>query len=209
MNVSKIKPCILALALSSTTLVHAQEEQDQPFFPAWEWGIALGTLNIDSESAEEQLIGDSADFVISFTADYSTKNWLTTLGFDWVSYDDKAGFTVRTEDQFGREDDSSSDASGILVYGAFGPQWRFGEEQKTTAFVQAGYSAMFASDRGIDNCSNCPSQDIDIDGGLYARAGIMQKVSDTFGIGLSATQYLSSDDLENGISFTMKWTPNS
>lgn len=211
MNVSKIlKSGLLALPLLTTTLSYAQEDAaEHTVTPAWEWSVSLGSMNIDSESAANEAIGDSTDFVLGFSADYSTQRWITSIGLDWVSYDDKAGFSQRTENQFGREDDSSSDATGLLFYGAFGPQWRFGQEQKTSVFLQAGLSTMFSSERSIDYCTDCYSEDIDIEGGVFARAGFMQKVGNTMALGLNFTQYLRSDDLENGFNIILRWSPNS
>jgi len=209
MNVKQtIKSSLLALPLAFSTPLIAQEDvQDDAFSPRWEWGISIGTMGIDEESATIQEIGDSADYVLGFSADYSTQRWLTSISLDWVSYDDKAGFSQRTQNSLtGQEDDSSSSADGFLLSAAFGPQWRFGTEDKASVFVQAGFSTMFGSERSIPNCTNCQSKDIDIDGGVFAKAGLMYQTGQSVAIGINTIQYLSSDDLEGGFNFVIKYT---
>ena len=59
-----------------------------------------------------------------------------------------------------------------------------------------GLSGIFFSERSISSCSNCYSEDIDIDGGLYGVLGVGHKLG-YFDIGLQFHQYFTGD-LDNG-----------
>jgi hypothetical protein len=58
---------------------------------------------------------------------------------------------------------------------------------------------MIVSERTISNCSNCYSEDIDIDGGPYAGAALGLG-SDRVGVTFRYNQYLEGDD---GIESTL------
>ena len=62
----------------------------------------------------------------------------------------------------------SSDAGAVTGYVATGYEWKFGADQDLTVLAQVGYTHLFSSERSIDYCRNCYSEDIDIDGGVYA-----------------------------------------
>jgi len=194
-----LKTLIASLFLSFTALAFAQDEQQEgAFFPSWEFGGTVGVLNLDSASANREFI-DSEAYVFGGFAEYVMESWLISLGMDFIVYDDNAEFTQRTEDFFGDEEDTSSDANGFILFGAVGPKWQFGE---TLLTVQGGYAQMFASERGISNCSDCFSEDIEIDAGAFGRATIRQNAGPV-AIGLSYTQFIGSDDIDNKITFSV------
>jgi hypothetical protein len=56
---------------------------------------------------------------------------------------------------------------------------------------------MLASERGISNCSNCYSEDIEIDGGIYGVLGVGQTLG-SLDLSVQFQQYLSGD-LDNTI----------
>ena len=201
------KKSLLRGVIASTTLLlsasvladsMSSENEDAVFSPSWEFGGSIGITNIDSVSARTEFIEDDA-LTFGFYADYAMKSWLISLGFDFLSYDDEAEFSQTTEDIFGDEEDSSSDATGFLLYGAVGPKWQFND---TVLSVQGGYAHMISSERSISYCSNCYSEDIDIEGGVFGRVGVRQNAGPV-AIGLHYTNYFGSDELENTISLSI------
>jgi len=193
------KYAMAACALVAAQASYAQgSEPVDVFYPSWEFGGTLGILNIDDASASRELI-DSEAYVFGGFADYVMESWMISLGLDFISYDDNAEFTQRTEDFFGDEDDSTSDANGFVIFAAVGPKWQFGD---TLLTVQGGYGHMFASERSISYCDNCYSEDIDIEAGLFGRATVRQNAGPV-AIGLTFTQYLNSDDIDNQFALSI------
>lgn len=200
-----MKKIISALALASlSSFTFAQDGlNDEAYVPTdgWDWGGRLAMLSIDEDTARTQGVDDSA-YLIGFEGNYRQSSWVTTLGMDIVVYDDNEEFsqTVVGDGLFNDGDVSveSSSATGVLLSVATGYEWRFTESNDVSVLVQAGYSQMFASDRSIDNCEDCYSEDIDVDGGLFAAVSLM-KSNENFDIGLYFQQYLTGDGLDNGL----------
>ena len=163
-------------------------DQERTF---WDLGFDLGSVTLDSAEAEAQGVEDGAG-VVAVTANYNRAQWLISLGLDVVVYEDTESFTVIVRDTFGDEFKADSDASGVVLSAAAGPQWYFGSDQQINLFAQAGLAAMVKSEREISQCSDCPSQDIELDAGPFVMAGANYYFN-KFGIGLLAHQYLSGD----------------
>lgn len=188
--------CVVVFGLLMSASVSAQAD----LAGKWEFAGYLGHTTIDENIAAENFIEDNA-LSVGFTADYDHGNWLTTLGAEFISYRDNAGFSQLTEDFFGDVDEQDSSANGFVVSAATGPAWHF-SEARTMLYVQAGMSAMLASDRSIANCSNCAEEDIDVDAGFFAKAGVvktLQRVS----FGFHVVNYFNDDGLENSIQLSI------
>ncbi len=172
-----------------------------------EWGYTAyaNIVNIDSDTALAQGIDDSA-YSIGISADYLQNNWITSLGAEIIVYDDNAEFTQVVEGSgvFNRGDVSteSSTANAILAYVGTGYQWSFGEEQDVALTLQGGFSHLFESTRSIDSCSNCYSEDIDVDAGAYVKASLL-KSGETFRFGVHIQQFLGGDGLTNAIGLSL------
>lgn len=123
-------------------------------------------------------------------------DWVTSLGVDIIFYDDNNEFSqdVIGDGLFndGEHSRESSSAMGFLLSAASGYQWVFGKENKAALQLQGGFSAMLSSERSISNCSDCRSEDIDIDGGAFVRAKLLGTGS-TIKYGLVLTQYVNGD----------------
>lgn len=188
-----IAVCLMA---SSSSLV-AQESLGNE--GTWEFSGRLGTLGIDSETALAQGIDDSG-FILGMTADYIQNGWVTSLGGDYIGYDDNASFRQEVEGSglFNNGDISvaKSDASAVSLFVASGYQWLLGEQQQAAALVQLGITGVFASERGIDSCTDCYSEDIDVDGGVFIQTSLKQDVG-SFSIGVYYQHYLTGDGLTN------------
>lgn len=197
----------IAASVAATTNVFAQVNTSAP--GEWRYGIGLGAVNIDKEIAEEELIDSSALFV-GLYADYRKNRWLTSIGMDFIVYDDSAEFfqTVEGNGLFNDGDISteSSDANALLAHVATGYEWLFTEQQDVAVLLQAGYGHVFGSERAIPNCSNCRTESIDVDGGVFAKAAVT-KDAERFTFGVYAQQFLTGDGFSNtlGLAFSTKF----
>lgn len=186
---------ILGLALvfgSSFAIAEQQDVQSQ-----WSFSANLSQVNLDSKQAALEGVGDSA-WSIDVSANYIQNNWISSFGLGYLEYDDEQEFSQVVEGTglFNDGDISVNDssASAVTAFVATGYQWQF-VEQGMSVIAQAGYTHLFASERGIDNCSNCYDEDIEIDGGIYAKVSA-QKDFESFSLGLYFQQYLTGD-IEN------------
>ena len=179
-------PSFIAGALLATQVMAA--EPKEPAYSGWSWSGHAGTLNLDSKVAYNEYVKDSA-WVIGLAAErYSSDSNLTfVIGLDLIGYDDEASF--RQDTTGGRK---SSDASAVLGYVEFGPRVPFGVDKSNYLVAHAGLSGVFSSERGIDNCSNCYSEDIDINGGFYGVLGVGHSFG-SWDLGLQFQQYFSGD----------------
>ncbi|MBF7073575.1 hypothetical protein ISG33_09235 [Glaciecola sp. MH2013] len=196
-----------ALALFSANLM-AQEDSDytQYYNPnGWSYNIALSHVGLDSDTAGSQGIEDTA-IAIGFGFNYRESSWVTSIDADFILYDDNNEFSevVVGDGLFNNGDISteSSEASALALSVATGYEWRFGQDDRASAILQGGFSGVFASERSIANCSNCGSQDIDIDGGAFI-GGKLAFNQESFSVGLNVRQYVSGDGLSSmvGIVF--------
>lgn len=194
---------ILLSALMGTGFSANAQDSDV----AGEWGYTAyaNVVNIDSDTALSQGIDDSA-YSIGISADYLQNNWITSLGAEIIVYDDNAEFTQVVEGSgvFNRGDVSteSSTANAILAYVGTGYQWYFGEEKDVALTLQGGFSHLFESTRSIDSCSNCYSEDIDVDAGAYVKASLL-RAGDTFSFGVHVQQFLGGDGLSNAFGISI------
>lgn len=160
----------------------------------WSFGGYLESLSLNSEKAAREGIDDSA-LALGFNADYFSDGPMSvSLGSAWVKYDDNRGFDQQVEVVGGFDDGdiqtASSDASAFLVYADAGPRFTFGRSSYFSA--KAGFTAFFASERAIGNCSDCFSEDIDIDGGAYIQTAFGHSF-DRVSIGFVYNQYLDDN----------------
>lgn len=184
---------LLALTSLFTNPTLAAPDAHQPSSSGWSWSAHVGTLNIDSEIAEQQGIDDSA-WVIGVAAErYSSNSNLTFLiGADFIGYGDNYSFSQDTN-----KGEKDSDASGALLYVEFGPHIPFGKDDSSYFVAHAGVSGMLNSERGISYCENCYSEDIKVDGGFYGVLGVGHSFGN-FDLGLQFQQYFSGD-LDNSL----------
>jgi hypothetical protein len=160
----------------------------------WSFGGYLESISLNSEKAAQEGIDDSA-LALGFNADYFSDGLMAvSLGSAWVKYDDNRGFDQQVEVIGGFDDGdiqtASSDASAFLVYFDAGPRFTFGRSSYFSA--KAGFTTFFASERAIGSCSDCYSEDIDIDGGAYLQAALGHSF-DRVSIGFVYNQYLDDD----------------
>ena len=191
---------LIGATLLCSTLGTAAFAANQPGYDGWSWSGNLDSMRIDKKVAQHEYIGDTA-LVFGLAAEHysSTSEYTYAIGFNFVSYDDQVPFTQETN--HGRK---SSDASGILGYVEFGPRYHVGADGMNFVVVKGGLSGMFSSERGIGYCSNCYSEKIHVDGGLYGVIGIGHSFN-SFDLALNFQQYFSGD-IDNSLSLKLSST---
>lgn len=202
-----MKWSMVAIATVFCASVSAQQpmlDNNATSLDGWEWKLRAYADHIDDQRAAEEGVGTSFT-TIELGADYIQQQWRTSLWLDIAMYDDERPFsqTVEGTGWTNRGDISSksSDASGAIIGAAFGPQLYFGTDNANVAYVQAGLDAIVSSKREISSCSNCHSEDIDLDGGAVVIAGF-EHIADQWRIGLNVRQHVSGD-LTSGVGISV------
>ncbi|WP_096087793.1 hypothetical protein [Agaribacterium haliotis] len=190
---------IAALVLSST--LSANEQQQQLPLAKNVFVAAIGQIGIDSESADNEYIDDSAMVIRLGWERESSKQFLFGLGVNFYSYDDKASTSARVVDAFGNESTKDSSAGAMGIYGEAGYLYRKGVFE---AKLVGGIDLMFASERSIPNCTDCGSEKIDLSSGFYLRPELGFRAANGFGMGLAYTGHLGGD-LTSGLSLTASY----
>lgn len=193
--------CFLGASLLASTVCAAAPTSNNPNnadYTGWSWSGHVDHVTIDSEAAAEQWINDSATAVGGAAEYYSSKSESTlVLGASVLFYRDNAEFAQYVEDYWGDVDYTESDANAFMVFAEYGPKYRFGQDNMSFFTVRGGVSGMLYSERAISSCSNCYSEDIDIDGGVYGVLGVGQTLG-SLDLSLQFQQYFSGD-LDNTI----------
>jgi hypothetical protein len=158
-----------ALLLSGT----ASAQNPEPPYSAWSWSGHIDHITFDDEAAWEQGIADNAT-AIGFAAERftNTSDNTLSLGMSFIFYNDDDEFAQYVEDYWGDTEYAESSASALSVFAEYGPKYHFGADRLSFFTVRGGASGMLFSERSIGGCSDCYSEDIDIQGGLYGVLGI-------------------------------------
>lgn len=190
---------VLLSAMALTLSVAANAETQTANEGIWDWNLKIGNVSIDSEAAAKVGVEDSA-MSFEVAGDYVQNNYRTSLFAQYIAYDDLQSFTnVVIGSGWSNKGDISSkesDASGLLLGVAFGPQWQLDEQQTVIGYAQAGADFMVRSERSIASCSDCYSEDIKLEGGFFVAAGIEKRIDD-LRLALVARQHLSGDLASN------------
>lgn len=196
-----LKTCLFSASLLAATSFAAAPYNNNPNnadYTGWSWSGHVDHVTIDSEAAAGQWIEDSATAIGGAAEYYSSKSENTlVLGASVLLYRDNAEFAQYVEDYWGDVDYTESDATAFMLFAEYGPKYRFGQDNMSFFTVRGGVSGILASERGISNCSNCYSEDIEIDGGVYGVLGIGQTLG-SLDLSLQFQQYFSGD-LDNSI----------
>jgi hypothetical protein len=183
---------VVSFLLCASATMSAAAQQEQVTKGDWSYSGYAGLASIDSARASQQGVDDSA-WLVGFSADYTQSDWVTSLGLDVTLYDDKLKFTQAVEGtgSFNNGDRSTakSSANGFLLYVATGYQWKFTEQQNVAVRLQGGFAQMVSSERSIGTCTNCYSEDINIDGGVFAKATVLRS-GESVSFGAYLQQYL-------------------
>lgn len=179
--------------IASSQAVFAQPDPNNVRQTGWSWSGHIDHVNIDKEAAAEQWIEDTA-FAIGGAAEYYASDSENTLslGASVLFYRDNAEFSQYVEDWWGYEGYEDSDANAFMLFAEYGPKYRFGQDNMSFFSVRGGVSGILGSERSISNCSNCYSEDIEIDGGVYGVLGVGQTLG-SIDLSLQFQQYFNGD----------------
>lgn len=200
----KITPCQPLLLLAALMVAPAlvaepyQGREQNPVYTGWSWSGHVDHINLVEEEAAREGVEDTA-FALGGAAEYYASNTANTLslGLNLLFYHDNEAFAQYVEDYWGDEGYEESDANALMLFAEYGPKYRFGLQKNSFFSARLGVSGIFASERSISNCSNCYSEDIDIDGGVYGILGIGQTLG-RIDIDLQFQQYFGGD-LDNAL----------
>ena len=204
------------LAVLPTVATKQGPKQEKPRETLWQnggfgFGIAGKEYRILSEAAYAQGISDYAA-ALGMHLEYNIPNSSLYMGagFNFIRYEDEDPFTVRTYRGFGRFSWEQSEAAAGSGYVEIGQRLGLLEDRVYIG-LKVGYEEMSYSERYIDNCRGCYSEDIDIEAGAYVGGGIGFRLFDfADGAGLfldlNYQEYLDEDtSLESSSSAQLTW----
>ncbi len=186
---------IYSLIVSSLIFIGlpAQSQPSEAPYSAWSWSGHIDHMTFDDDKAWSAGIADHAT-AIGFAAERftNTSDNTLSLGMSFIFYNDNDEFAQYVEDYWGDTDYAESSANALTVFAEYGPKYQFGADKLSFFTVRGGATGVFLSERGIDSCSNCYEEDIDIDGGLYGAIGIGRS-SGFLDWSLQVHQYFTGD----------------
>lgn len=172
-----------------------------PETSGWEFSIQYQKLSLDAQAAKGEFIKDSANsFKLGVDYFFANSPWTLGGGFGVIDYSDTAGFSQLVEDNFGDRYTKSSDATATRLFLETGVTYPLGLGQ---AFLvgKVGLETLLSSERSIENCDNCASEDIDIDAGPY---GLVRFGTLVGPVELALDyQYYLSGDLTSGVGISL------
>lgn len=200
------KPLSLTLILACLALfqhAYAQDENTYVVDRTNAFYFALGRIAIDDEVAFLEGIEDTATY-FRLGWEGQSDAWLYGAGLSGYLYSDNEGFSVLVEEEFsGDVSTAGSDANAFNFYAEGG----YSHDLSAFAFVDfiGGMEIVLISERSVSNCSNCPSQDIDVGSGLFVAPRLRLMAGNGFTFAISYTQYLTGDT-ENAFAANFGWT---
>lgn len=197
--ITKFIALVIVFVFSSVAFADHDSHRHRPLF---NFGATYERLFLDPTIAERELLGERANaFNLDFSFADPPKNSRITAGYlgfnfgmSFIFYDDKGEFYQGVIDPFGYYTVEDSDADAFHVYFEGGPKMPFSDF--STLDVKLGYSLPLVSERSIDYCDYCYSEDIDIDAGFYGKAGITLSSRNVSFV----SQYKYYFDEDNGIT---------
>ncbi|WP_028885090.1 porin family protein [Teredinibacter turnerae] len=154
--------------------------------------LSIGQVSFDSELAAREGVDDSALYVVAGWEGRYRSNLIVGAGISLYDYSDNEAFEQLTESSWGgNERNSSSSATAYNLYGELG----YGVDLAPTVSLDllAGYEMVLSSERSISYCSDCYSEDIEIDSGLFVAPRLRFKPWEHWVIALSYQSYLTGD----------------
>ncbi len=194
---------ILSLALLSSNglLAEGSESSNRPESGSG-WSFSVGaSANFDSEVAAQEGVEDSAVF-LSGAWEKQNENLVFSAGLNIYFLSDEDSFNVLVEDNDGDISLASSDALGFGGFGEIG--YSFELSSDSSRFDLLGGLEIISAERSIANCTNCPSESISIDGGLYVKPRFRYFTESNFVFSVELKQYLSGD-VENSLGLNFAW----
>ncbi len=182
--------------------------QSQQTYSGWTLSTNVDQININHEVANrpDVMVADSAT-AIGLAGEYfrSDSNMIYAIGLNYIMYNDNNEFSQYVEDNwYNGRNYEESDANAFMIFAEAGPKIYFGADNLSFFSARAGISAILDSTRSISYCSDCYSEDININGGLYGALGIGHSF-DRFDLSLQFQQYFTGD-IDNSLRLQVGFT---
>ncbi|MCO7226911.1 hypothetical protein [Pleionea sp. CnH1-48] len=197
---------ITLLALISSASVWAETQPEQPvpeekeevYLQTTTWGISAGTINFNPALAAREGVDESAVH-LDFVWHQQEDSFVYGGGITGILYSDNESFSVDVIDGFGDHRRASSSASGFGLFGEIG--YSFNWKPKSVHLgAMIGVEKIW-SERGISNCTDCPSENINIDSGFYLKPHIKFITNSGFTFTISYKKF-AGDDMEDAVFLT-------
>lgn len=198
LNRTLVNLCCVLGVLAASPLALAQNRPAPQPSGSWSWSGHVDHVTLDKEAAFSQGVDETAT-ALGFAGEYYTNRSEMTLslGLNVLLYNDNDEFVQYVRDYWGDHSYEESDASALMLFAEYGPKYRFGTDNLSFVVVRGGASAILGSERSISDCSNCYSEDIDINGGVYGVLGVGRTLG-SLDLSLQYQQYFSGD-IDNSI----------
>lgn len=155
------------------------------------WRLSADQLVFDSNKTLTACVEDSS-VGLRLAIDIKRGAMVGGFGMYIGSLDDSNSFTQAIEDQHGKTSEANSAVSALSFFGELGASYQV--HNSAYAELVAGYQTM-SVDRSI---SNCESQDIPLDGGLYLKPRVKIALGEKYILSASYLSYFS-DDITSGL----------
>ncbi len=165
------------------------------------WFFSGGYFTLDTANADAELIDDEA-FAISFGWEGHDNSFVYGLGISGLFLSDNDSFSQVVESNFGGVTTASSTADSFGIFGEVGYSHAF--NSSNNSFELLGGFEFTSASRSIANCSNCYSEDINLDSGLYIKPRIRFYGDNGFIFSIAYQHYLSGD-IDGGVSLRFSW----
>lgn len=166
------------------------------------WYLAVGRVSLDEKAAASEAVKDDANY---FRLGWQRRSdaFVFGLGLSSYIYKDRAGFSQEVEDYFGDVSTEDSSATSFNLFGELGYSHPLSSMVRLE--LVTGFELVLSSERSINNCSDCYSEDIDLDSGAYIMPRVLLQTEKGFTAGL-AYQHFINGDVEKGPSLVLGWS---
>ena len=164
------------------------------------WYFSYAQMQASDDFQREELVGENIQvFELGYNWRFS-KYGNVVLGFDFLVVDDESKVEVKVSYEGDSTATEDSEIKGFAVPIEIGASY-ITDNNKIELGANVGYR-FFHIKRSIDiadgyRCPSCPSDDIDVDTGLYFRPYIKLKITKKSSLGLS-TSIVSDDEQLDG-----------
>jgi len=182
----------LSSILLSTTIAHtamaAEVITKDPADMNWTGSVGLTFSTLDTDVANEAAVGEQMSS-LELAFNYSEANFVVGGGFGLLIFDDQSDESYYVETSSGDIEDRDADANGFNFFFEGGYRHNIGQFNLDLVGGVQGISA----ERSVSNCTDCPTAELEIDGGTYIKPRVSYSYSPTGVLELGYAQYLSGD----------------
>lgn len=134
-----------------------------------EWKLSLSYLTLNKNLAVSEGISNKGYSIGGSFSGYFNQFFKYGLGGSFIIISDKNKFTQQVQNiNSGHRSTESSSVNGGMLNGELGAEYRFGEKNQHASGLMLGYH-FISVERGIDNCGNCDSRNINLDSSAYIK----------------------------------------